>query len=379
MLLPVPIQISRAPKTVAPNQKAIDDLPLNSGTWRVEGIPGLYVRCRVRSKSFFLQRRIHGRLVKVTLGQLPLKLARAEALRLWAKLRPVPPGGQKTFGEAFQEFLEQRDLAPKTRFLYEYSFRRYLAHWRDSSLSELGNDRSGVRALIHSIAREHGKATARQVIQLVSAVYRYARKADPELPECPTIAVEMPKIAPRDWALSAEELRGWWAAVRDLTPVKRMWWLTCLLTGARRGSIEALKWEDVQFDRRTIQFRVTKGNRPYVVPAADRLLHLLRLYQDSGAIAPSEWVFPSPTKAGYHLINVRDDKRGVASAHHLRHTFRTVLAELGATPDQARLLMGHSLGGDVSLGYITAPLVVESLRPLVNAVAEHYARILEWP
>jgi len=37
--------------------------------------------------------------------------------------------------------------------------------------------------------------------------------------------------------------------------------------------------------------------------------------------------------------------------------------------------MGHSMGGDVSRGYITAPLVVESLRPIVNAVAAHYVKI----
>jgi integrase len=75
---------------------------------------------------------------------------------------------------------------------------------------------------------------------------------------------------------------------------------------------------------------------------------------------------------------VRDEKRGVASAHHLRHTYRTVLAELGATPDQARLLLGHSLGGDVSRGYITPHLVIESLRPLAEAVASRYAQVLGW-
>lgn len=71
-------------------------------------------------------------------------------------------------------------------------------------------------------------------------------------------------------------------------------------------------------------------------------------------------------------------KRGVVGAHHLLHTYRTVLAELSATPDQARLLMENWLGGDVSRGYITAPLLVESLRPLANAVANHYARLLAW-
>ena len=55
---------------------------------------------------------------------------------------------------------------------------------------------------------------------------------------------------------------------------------------------------------------------------------------------------------------------------------RTTLAELGVTSDQARLLMGHSMGGDVSRGYITAPLLIESLRPLADAVAEKYSDLL---
>jgi hypothetical protein len=38
-------------KMVEANQKAVDALPLNSGTWRVDGVPGLYLRCRAQSKS----------------------------------------------------------------------------------------------------------------------------------------------------------------------------------------------------------------------------------------------------------------------------------------------------------------------------------------
>ena len=37
--------------------------------------------------------------------------------------------------------------------------------------------------------------------------------------------------------------------------------------------------------------------------------------------------------------------------------------------------MGHSMAGDVSRDYITAPLIIESLRPIVNAVAEQYVKI----
>ena len=55
-------------KVVEANQKAVDALPLNSGTCRVYGVRGLYLRCRARAKSFFIQRRVKGTLVKETLG-----------------------------------------------------------------------------------------------------------------------------------------------------------------------------------------------------------------------------------------------------------------------------------------------------------------------
>src|SRR5262249_44268970 len=106
-----------------------------------------------------------------------------------------------------------------------------------------------------------------------------------------------------------------------------------------------------------------------------KLAELLIAYRDGGRVPPSNWVFPSNVKEGEHIVAVKDDQKGAGPAHRLRHTFRTTLAQLGASPDQARMLMGHTMGGDVSRGYITAPLVVESLRPIINAVAEHYAKI----
>jgi integrase len=87
-------------------------------------------------------------------------------------------------------------------------------------------------------------------------------------------------------------------------------------------------------------------------------------------------VFPSNVKEGQRIVDVKNDKNGVGPAHRLRHTFRTTLAHLGASQDQARMLMGHSMGGDVSRGHITAPLLIESLRPIVNAVAQHYVKVV---
>jgi len=363
-----------AGKTVAANQKALDALPLGSGTWRIEGVPGLYVRCRAASKSFFVQRKVGGRVVKKTLGELSLREARRRAAWEWSRLAPAPAQG-KTLEDAFEEYFTLKDLSPKTQQLYRYNLERYLGPWRGRKLYDIGNDRAGVRRLFQRLSEAHGKAAASQVIRMLSAVYRFARRVDVSLPECPTVAVDLPAIKPRDWAMGPEELREWWKGVQGLTTLKRMWWLTCLLTGGRRGSIEALRWEDVDFDGRLINFSVAKGGRTYSVPACDTLVRLLEEYRDCGEIPPSPWVFPSPARPETHIKDVRDDKRGVKSAHRLRHTYRTVLAQLGCPPDQAKLLLGHALGG-VSGGYVTVALVTESLRPWANAVARRYEEIL---
>ena len=75
-------------KKVEANQKAIDALAFDSGTWRVEGVPGLYVRSRAKTKSFFLQRRVNGELVKLTLGELSMKEARTAAMKTWSGMKP---------------------------------------------------------------------------------------------------------------------------------------------------------------------------------------------------------------------------------------------------------------------------------------------------
>jgi len=376
-------------KAVEANQKAIDALPLNSGTWRVEGVPGLYVRSRAKTKSFFLQRRVDGYLVKQNLGALPMKRARAAAMKTWSSMKVSTQGadGAVTLGAAIEQYIEAKALAAKTRHIARYNTERYLSHWKARTLENIGRDRAGVRLLQQRVTKEHGESTSNQVVRLLSTVYRWHRKVNTDLPESPMVVAEIHKIEARDWAYSPDELRAWWSApgkgkdkkalgVKTLGPIKKMWWLTALFTGARKGSVEALKWADVDLDKKVIRFRVTKGNRPYSVPMSDTLAELLTAYRDSGDVPPSEWLFTSPVNEGEHMVDVKNPLEGIGPAHRLRHTFRTTLAELGASPDASRLLMGHSMGGDVSRGYITSALVTESLRPISNAVTAHYAKIV---
>jgi hypothetical protein len=61
---------------VASNQKSVDGLPLNTGDHRVEGIPGLYVRCGASVRSFFQQQRVDGVLVREYFGPVTVKRAK---------------------------------------------------------------------------------------------------------------------------------------------------------------------------------------------------------------------------------------------------------------------------------------------------------------
>jgi integrase len=367
-------------KVVAATQAAIDALPYGSGDWVVRGVPGLVVRCGARTKSFRLLRRVAGRQVKRVLGELSLAEARRAAMQVWRDLKPKPAGVAPipTLREALEACLREKELAPRTAEGYRYALEKYLPDWLDTRLDVLALDRAGMRARIAGLARRHGAATAALTLRVYRAVHNWARKIHPDLAESPTTACATPRVRPRDWALTDEELWRMGEAMRRLTPVKRVWWLAALMTGARAGSVSSLTWDDVDLDKKVVRFRVVKGDRPYAIPLADRLAEFLREYREHDWLPnPAGWLFASPRNPERPLYR-HVKNAGMPPPHALRHTMRTRLAEAGATPDLARIVLGHSLSQDVSQRYITAHLLVEAVRPLVNAVADRYAEIFQW-
>jgi integrase len=378
LLTALPTRAVAAKKVVEADQRAIDALPPSSGEWKVKGVLGLLVWCGATQKSYRLVRRVNKRLVKRTLAARSLAEARREAIRVWKSLRPPSEEPIPTLEQALTAYLAGKRLAERTRVDYEKFIRRYLAEWLGRRLDALALDRAGFRKRIADIEREHGAATAALLLRIYRAIHNWHRKVLPDLPESPTTACETPRVRPRDWALSDDELRRMGEAMQRLAPVKRAWWLTALLTGARAGSISNLRWDDIDLDKKVILFRVVKGDRPYAIPLADRLADFLREYREKDWLPNrSGWVFPSPLNPDRPLYR-QVKNAGLPAPHSMRHTMRTRLAEAGATPDLARIVLGHSLSQDVSQRYITAHLLVEAVRPLLNAVAERYAEVLAW-
>ena len=383
----------RAPKTVVATQKAVDAIPFQSGWWKVEGVHGLYLRAdQATTKSFVLQRRVDGQLVKEVLGRITIKAAKEKAAAAWGTLKPEPQAGV-TLSTAVETYIQNRKalgkMGPTTERLARYNLHKYLSEWKGKTLEQIGSDRPRLLAL-HARLTKQGKGVCNQTLRLVAAVYRWHQGTICEdLPDWPRKVAELHSLGARDSALSDDDLRKWWAhevtidgatekrGVSTLGTVKRIWWMVALLTGARRGSVEALRWEDIDLDKKTMRFSTAKAGRCYSVPMSEILTRLLVRYRKNPDVLPDPtWVFPSPTRAGEHIAAVKNLREGIKGPHSLRHTFRTTLAQLGAPDDSARILMGHSMSGSVSHGYVTSSLVVESLRPLVNQVATHYKAII---
>jgi integrase len=120
-----------------------------------------------------------------------------------------------------------------------------------------------------------------------------------------------------------------------------------LLTGARRGEVLSMKWNDIDLDRGiwVKPGSTTKQKTEHRVPLSKPALRLLAEIQIKGE--NSAHVFPG--LAG-HRVEIKKDwaeicrSAGITNArmHDLRHTFASVLASEGLSLPVIGALLGHS-------------------------------------
>ena len=124
-------------------------------------------------------------------------------------------------------------------------------------------------------------------------------------------------------------------------------------TGFRNSSIVAMRWKDVE----PLAVRISapaKGSEVITVPLRPALAEILEEYggdelQRLQSDKRDEWLFPSPVGDG-HVINYYHRLQRVAkaanlewvTAHVVRHTFGSILAQAGVSIRTIADHMGHS-------------------------------------
>ena len=166
------------------------------------------------------------------------------------------------------------------------------------------------------------------------------------------------KTKPND-CLQKEQLKLWFAHIRRISnPVFRTFYQALLLTGARKGEMQILKWSDVDFEwkKMTIRDKV-KGQR--TIPLTP---HLATLLQSLPRI--NDYVFSSASsKEGFIIGMTKPHLSAVAAAglphisiHGLRRSFATLSEWLEIPAGVVKQIIGHAPGSVAEKHYIQRPI-----------------------
>lgn len=235
------------------------------------------------------------------------------------------------------------------------------------------------RGLIHVSG---GDGTATRTIRLLSSILSYAVDMG-LIPSNPALGVKLAPGGQRHRYLSPEELRRLGAVLDQ--PMRSPAAATAatiirllILTGARRGEIEGLKWSEVDFQFGMLRKETSKTGAK-VIPLARAALQILE-DQRQWASGNQLWVFPGQKGEGHFDSLNKEWSRirtaaGIADVrlHDLRHTY----ASFGAAGGIGLPLIGGILGHrQASTTQRYAHLADTPLRAAANVIAGEIAASL---
>jgi integrase len=396
-------------------QKIVDGL---KGTEKLEcyfdeNLTGFGVYTKGKTKTYFVQARANGKLIKSTIGKtniLKLEDARKEAKdKLTQMSKGINPNEEKrkealkgmTLSEATDKFFETRNLKAQTEHLYRTMIRLYMSDWENKPIGSITKEMiaqrhtavaSGKRGrkvniitprtqeeidadlksapnkkpkLVERVEVETPKprnASANNLMRTFRSIYNFARAiSNDAIPENPVGRLSETRqwfrVERRRTLIKPHELKPWQDEVQCLeNAAARDFMLLVLFTGARREEAVPLKWSDIDFKDKTVIFRETKNKKPHTLPLSDYLFKLLEDRKKN--YYENEFVFPGPGKKGYMYPPVKPmrqviDKTGIAFCFHdLRRTFITVAESLDIPYAALKRLLNHSMGTDVTDGYL---------------------------
>ena len=192
--------------------------------------------------------------------------------------------------------------------------------------------------------KEISDATVRSELSLLSAALRYA-VGEGWLEKLPRIILP-PAPPPKDRWLHLGEAKKLLRACR--AQHLRLFVIIALYSAARSGAILELTWDRVDFKHRIIDFNVPNrrrtSKRRAVVPINDSLFSALKRAKKRAA---TEWVIEW---GGKPVKSIKKAFRGACataelpgvSAHTLRHTAATWMAQEGTNMWEISGVLGHS-------------------------------------
>ena len=353
------------------------------------------------AKSFILEKRINGKVKRLTIGRYPeltVEQARKEAHKLLGHIaigrNPIAEKKQEilqstTLKQVFDDFIKARKNL-KERTLYDY--RRVMAiifaDWQNKAIVDINKD---MISKCHSkIGAERGEAYANLSMRFLRALFNFAIAQYEDgsgksiLQENPVIRLTQTRawyrIERRQTLIKPHELKPWFESIMNLKndPISqnretiRDYLLLVLLTGLRREEAASMTWSNVDLQAKTLKVTDTKNHSDHNLPLSDFLLDLLQKRKDH---AINEYVFHRASGIGY----VAEQRKQIAKVikasdisftiHDLRRTFLTIAESLDIPAYAVKRLANHKMSNDVTAGYIVTD--VERLRQPMQKITDY--------
>jgi integrase len=375
----------------------IDKLPVpGSGyaLYRDDELSGFGVRVtHAGVKSFFLEKRIHRKVKRLTIGRygvLTAEQARREAVKLLGRIAsggdPVADKAQAELeaiilAEAFEGYLEARkSLKPRT-IKDMHDAMKGFQDWLKKPLLSISRDMVAKR---HRQLGEASQARANLAMRYLRAIFNFAiaeytdAKGKPLLTDNPVKKLSQTRawyrVERRQTVIKPHQLGPWMQAVLSLdNELARDYFLLVLLTGLRRTEAMSLRSQDVDLAGKTLTVLDTKNHQDHTLPLSDHLLERLRARQKETV---GEYVFEGPrgrlSNLRYAMAKVAEQSGVVFTIHDLRRTFATVADSLDIPGYAVKMLLNHKQASDVTAGYIVAD--VERLRGPMQRITDYLLR-----
>ena len=264
-------------------------------------------------KAFVLSYRADGRKRLLTLGtygrDFTLDQARDEARKKIGKVLDGddPVGERRNGGDSFSELAKvylERHARPnkKSADADERAINKeLLPTWGNRKATDI--KRRDVIELLDSIKDRGSPVMANRILALARKIFNFGIGRDiVDMNPCAQVLKPF-KEQPRQRVLNDDELCTLWNVFDDLGPLVGPMFKLRTLTLQRGTEIASMRWEDIEGDWWTIPGHVAKNGLSHRVPLSPQAITILeeiKQYRDS-----SGWVFPSPSRPGAHISNIK--------------------------------------------------------------------------
>jgi len=308
------------------------------------------------SKSFKVYRKLQDKPVRVTLGKYPemsIEQARNEAQKVISEMiKGRNPNddkkklrGETTFSEMFTLYMENYSKHhKKTWKTDEKDVPRFLGHWFPRKLSSI--TKQEVQVLHEKVRQENGLYQSNRLLARIHIIFNKAIEWGWEGLN-PAQGIKKFKEKSRDRFLHPDELPRFFESLdAESNDTIRDYIYVSLFTGARRSNVLAMRWEELNFERKEWLVPETKNGEHLRIHLIEKVIDILKTRQTM--YGGREWVFEGTGATGHLMEPKMGWKRILERAgikdlrlHDLRRTLGSWQAATGANSFTIGKSLGH--------------------------------------